>query len=509
MSASVALVLGVVIGAVIGLVAGLIAGFISNSGKIKAQEQLRAQSDLSLREQLAASQRDAERWRGEAEFRAGLEGQLATQATLAAERLRSVEALSADVGALRLQLEAKTEIERKQSAQVSQLETSLKQEHDSALEKLKLLTDAKTELTHQFEALAGKILDEKSSKFTEQNKVNLDQLLNPLRTQITEFRGKVEEAQKDSLAGRVELRGKLESLEKLNQQLTAEAHNLTTALRGSSKTQGDWGEFILRDLLEKAGLREGEQYRFQETFGAALDEDGVRGRASRTDVIINLPGGRHLVVDSKVSLNAYTDYCNAVSEDLRKISLKQHLVSVRAHLDGLSKRGYHKLPGLDSPDFVVMFIPIEPAFLLAMQEAGDLWREAYERNVLLVGPTTLLFVIRIVDNLWQQEQQARSVEEIVERGTKLYEKFVNFVADLTKVGDSLRAADVSYQNAMNKLSTGSGNLVRQTELLKKAGIRTSKQLPPRLLDAAGLDAEEQAELSLAASGDESPENSLF
>jgi DNA recombination protein RmuC len=320
--------------------------------------------------------------------------------------------------------------------------------------------------------------------------------------QIHDFRGKVEEAQKDSLAGRVELRSKLESLEKLNQQLTAEAHNLTTALRGSSKSQGDWGEFILRDLLEKAGLREGEQYRFQESFGATIEEDGSRGKASRTDVILNLPGGRHLVVDSKVSLNAYTDYANAVADDLRKAAVKQHLISVRAHLDGLSKRSYHKLPGLDSPDFVVMFIPIEPAFLLAMQEVEDLWREAYERNVLLVGPTTLLFVIRIVDNLWQQERQARSTQEIVDRGTKLYEKFVNFVTDLSKVGDGLRIADASYQSAMNKLSSGSGNLIKQTELLKKAGIRTSKQLPTKLLDAAGIDLDEQVELSLAASCDD-------
>jgi DNA recombination protein RmuC len=217
---------------------------------------------------------------------------------------------------------------------------------------------------------------------------------------------------------------------------------------------------------------------------------------------LNLPGGRHLVVDSKVSLNAYTDYANAVADDLRKAAVKQHLISVRAHLDGLSKRSYHKLPGLDSPDFVVMFIPIEPAFLLAMQEVEDLWREAYERNVLLVGPTTLLFVIRIVDNLWQQERQARSTQEIVDRGTKLYEKFVNFVTDLSKVGDGLRIADASYQSAMNKLSSGSGNLIKQTELLKKAGIRTSKQLPTKLLDAAGIDLDEQVELSLAASCDD-------
>ena len=482
MSASVALLLGVLVG----LALGLAGGIWFAAGKAKTQQL----------------QREVERHRTESAANAALGGQLATQTTLAAERLNTLTSLREELDELRRQLQSKAQSEQRQAEEISQLRTTVQKERESSHEKLELLTKARAELSSQFEVVAGKILDEKSSKFTEQNKVNLDQLLSPLRTQITEFRGKVEEAQKDSLAGRVELRSKLESLEKLNQQLSTEAHNLTTALRGSSKTQGDWGEFILRDLLEKAGLREGEQYRFQESFGATLDEDGARGKASRTDVILNLPGGRHLVVDSKVSLNAYTDYANATAEDGRKVALKQHLISVRAHLDGLSKRSYHKLAGLESPDFVVMFIPVEPAFLLAIQEAGDLWREAYERNVLLVGPTTLLFVIRIVDNLWQQEQQARSVADIVDRGTKLYEKFVNFVGDLTKVGESLRSADVSYQNAMNKLSTGSGNLVRQTEMLKRAGIRTSKQLPSKLLDAAGLDAAEQAELSLAASGEE-------
>jgi DNA recombination protein RmuC len=446
------------------------------------------------------------RWRAEAEARAAIEGQLAAASTLAAERLKSLETAARDVAGLRGQVEAKTETERTLTGQIGQLSTALQKERESAQEKLKLLTEARTELTHQFEVLAGKILDEKSVKFTEQNKTNLDQLLGPLRVQIQDFRGKVEEAQKDSLAGRVELRGKLESLEKLNQQLTSEAHNLTTALRGSSKAQGDWGEFILKDLLEKAGLRQGEQYSFQETFAASGEEEDGRGKAARTDVIVYLPGGRHLVVDSKVSLNAYTDYANATTEEQRKTAVKQHLVSVRAHLDGLSKRKYHKLAGLESPDFVVMFVPVEPAFLLAMQEGGDLWREAYEQNVLLVGPTTLLFVIRIVDNLYQQEQQAKSVAQIVERGTKLYEKFVGFVDDLQAVGKGLRTADLSYQSAMGKLSEGPGNLVRQTEMLKQLGIRTSKQITPKLLESAGVyendDAANTLTISLAATEDD-------
>jgi DNA recombination protein RmuC len=480
-----AVVLGF-LGVLIGAGAGVFAGMWLATTKARGQQL----------------QREIEQQRVDAVVTGTLRGELATQTTLAAERLSAMTALRADLDQLRTELQAATATELRLSEENSQLRTTLAKERESGLEKLELLTKARAELTSQFEALAGKILEEKSTRFTEQNKANLDQLLGPLRTQITEFKGKVEEAQKDSLAGRVELRGKLESLEKLNQQLTAEAHNLTTALRGSSKVQGDWGEFILRDLLDKAGLREGEQYRFQESFGAEEDENGVRGKASRTDVIVNLPGGRHLIVDSKVSLNAYTDYANAAADELRKIALKQHLVSVRAHLDGLSKRSYHKLKGLDSPDFVVMFIPIEPAFLLAMQEGGEMWREAYERNVIMVGPTTLLFVIRIVDNLWQQEQQARNVEEVVDRGTKLYEKFVLFVEDLTKVGDCIRTADQNYQKAIGKLSTGPGNLIRQTELLKKAGIRTNKQLPVKLLDAAGVDAEEQAELSLAAAAED-------
>ena len=474
---------------------GIVVGYWLRSLAAKAEKTQFESRSMELTRELGSVRLELTLAQAETGARAGFE-------VLAGERLASVERLAAERDELQRRLAAIARVELDQAATISRLESELKSEREGSREKLELLTRARAELTSQFEALAGKILDEKSTKFTEQNKTNLDQLLNPLRMQINDFRGKVEEAQKESLTGRVELRSKLEMLEKLNQQLSAEAHSLTTALRGSSKVQGDWGEFILRDLLEKAGLREGEQYRFQESFGAAVDDDGLRGKASRTDVIVNLPGGRHLVVDSKVSLNAYTDYANAVTEDLRKLAIKQHLVSVRAHLDGLSRRNYHKLTSLESPDFVVMFIPVEPAFLLAMQEGGELWREAYERNVLLVGPTTLLFVIRIVDNLWQQEQQAKSVADIVERGTKLYEKFVNFVADLTKVGESLRSADQSYQNAMNKLSTGSGNLIRQTEMLKKAGIRTGKQLPVKLLDASGLDADEQAELSLAASGDE-------
>jgi DNA recombination protein RmuC len=324
-------------------------------------------------------------------------------------------------------------------------------------------------------------------------------LLTPLKTQIEEFRKKVEQSQTDSKTGVTKLETLIGTLGNLNQQLTEEARNLTTALRGSSKAQGDWGELIVRNLLEKAGLREGEQFRVQETFDTA-DNGDERQRKSRPDVIVNLPGSRHLVIDSKVSLNAYTDSVNAATEEERKAAVKRHLASVRGHVDGLAGRRYHKLEALDTPDFVVMFVPIEPAFLTALHEDEGLWRYAYEKEVLLVGPTTLLFVIRIVDNLWQQELQARSVQDVMNRGAELYDKFVNFVSDLEAVGKSLRTADDSYGKAMKKLSEGRGNLIRQVEMLRGLGVRTGKQLPRNLLDVAGVD---EPGLALAAEAEES------
>jgi DNA recombination protein RmuC len=400
----------------------------------------------------------------------------------------------------RAELQARAEVERAQVAAISKLEADLDNERKNLAEKLALLESAKQSLAHQFEALAGEILEKKSKSFSEGSQKELGTLLTPLREQIKEFREKVEKAQADSNTGVTKLETLIGTLGGLNQQLSEEARNLTTALRGSSKAQGDWGELIVRNLLEKAGLREGEQFRVQETFDAADGGDNGQ-RKSRPDVIVNLPGGRHLVIDSKVSLNAYTDSVNAATEEERKSAVKRHLASVRGHVDELAARRYHKLGALETPDFVVMFVPIEPAFLVALHEDEGLWRYAYEREVLLVGPTTLLFVIRIVDNLWQQELQARSVQDVMNRGAELYDKFVGFVSDLEAVGKSLRGADQSYSNAMKKLSEGRGNLIRQVELLKGLGVRTGKSLPRNLLDNAG--AEEEPGLAFAAEAEES------
>jgi DNA recombination protein RmuC len=370
-------------------------------------------------------------------------------------------------------------------------------------EKIVLLDTAKQALSNQFQALAAEILEQKSKSFSEGSQKEIGTLLNPLREQIKEFREKVEQAQTDSKTGVTKLETLVGALSGLNQQLSEDARNLTTALRGSAKTQGDWGEFILRDLLEKAGLREGEQFSFQQAFTGVEGEDSERSKSVRTDVIVFLPGGRNLVIDSKVSLTAYTDGVSATCDDDRKAALKLHLTSIRSHMSGLSKAGYHRLAGIETPDFVVMFIPVEPAFLMALQNDAALWSDAYQQGILLVGPTTLLYVIRIVNVLWQQERQARNVREVMERGSELYEKFVGFVTDMEAIGDSLRRTDQNYANAMKKLVDGRGNLIRQVELLKKLGLRTTKSLPRTLLDRADVD---QEELALTAEAEETSES---
>jgi DNA recombination protein RmuC len=354
-------------------------------------------------------------------------------------------------------------------------------------------------LTQQFKLLAVEILKENSKTFSEDSKTEIGNLLNPLKTKIEEFKAKVEEAQKDSSTGVTKLETLVGTLNGLNQQLSEEARNLATALRGSSKAQGDWGEFILRDLLEKAGLREGDQYSFQQNFAGVPGDDGEKAKSARTDVIVFLPGGRNLVIDSKVSLTAYTDYVNADAEEKRNAALKLHLASVRGHVGNLAKAGYHRLPGIETPDFVVMFVPVEPAFLLSLQNDSDLWADAYSQGILLVGPTTLLYIIRIVHVLWQQELQARSVRDVMDRGAELYDKFVGFVSDLEAVGKGIRSADSSYTNAIRKLSEGKGNLVRQVEMLKALGVRTTKSLPRNLLEAAEAD---EPVFALAAAADE-------
>ena len=475
----------------VALIAGVLLGFWMRGNAAKTEKALLEQKAGEATQSLATAQKQLAEAQAESAARAGFE-------KLAAERERSLAAIGAERDAVREELRTAGETVNNKTGRISALEKELENERKNIAEKLALLDEAKTALANQFQALAGEILEQKSKNFSEASQKELQPLLNPLREQIKEFREKVEKAQLDSNNGVTKLETLIGALSGLNQQLTAEARNLTTALRGSAKAQGDWGEFILRDLLDKAGLREGEQYSFQQPFTGVESEDGGRARAVRTDVIVFLPGGRNLVIDSKVSLTAYTDCVSATDEEARKAALKLHLASMRGHIAGLAKAGYHRLPGVEAPDFVVMFVPIEPAFLLALQNDPDLWADAYKQGILLVGPTTLLYVIRIVHVLWQQERQARNVKEVMDRGAELYDKFVGFVSDMEAIGESLRRTDQSYTSAMKKLGEGRGNLIRQVEMLKQLGIRTTKSMPKTLLDRADGD---ESPLALAAEAD--------
>jgi len=367
-------------------------------------------------------------------------------------------------------------------SQCEALATQLEGERLRAHEKLALLEQARESLTNQFRVLANEILEDKSKRFTEQNRDNLGQLLEPLRTQILEFKGKVEEAYLNETKDRVALREQIKQLLGMNQQLSKDANELAAALKGSSKTQGNWGELVLERILEMAGLRRGFEYEVQESH---VRDDGTR---AQPDVVIHLPEERRLVVDSKVSLVAYQAAVSAIDEGERAAAVSAHLDSVRTHIRGLSAKRYEELHGLDSLDFVILFVPIEPAYMLALEADPKLWQEAWERNVLLVGPSTLLFVLRTVAHLWRQEQRNRNAQDIARRGAELYDKLVGFTGDLLEVGTRLSKAQEAYESARKKLSEGRGNVIRQAEMLKGLGVKPSKSLPKALVDEAADDA---------------------
>ncbi|MES2884198.1 MAG: DNA recombination protein RmuC [Pseudomonadota bacterium] len=362
---------------------------------------------------------------------------------------------------------------------LSAMTEELAGERRSAQEKLATLQQARQELSDQFKALANEILDEKSKKFTEQNQSNLGQLLGPLREQITQFKAKVEEVYVNEGKDRSALAEQVKQLMGLNQSLSQDANNLALAIRGDRKAQGNWGEIILDDVLARAGLVEGMHY--QRQTGLKADE-GLSNVIP--DVVINLPGDRHLVVDSKLTLPDYRAFTDAHDELSRAAALKKHLTSIRNHIRGLSEKSYQNLYGLRSLDFVVMFVPLEPAFMLAVTNDSELFQHAWERNVLLVSPSTLLFVVRTVANLWRQEDQTRNAKEISNRGAELYDRLVGFITELEEVGSRLNQAQASFTDARKKLYEGRGNVVRQAEMLRELGVKPTKLLPTEMIQRA-------------------------
>lgn len=373
----------------------------------------------------------------------------------------------------------------------AELHATLDGERKSAQEKLALLQAAEDKLANQFKVLANQILEEKSQKFADQNKIALGALLEPLRHQLSEFKGKVEEVYVQEGKDRSALAEQVKQLMTLNQALSQDAQNLTDALKGNAQVQGAWGEWVMEELLSSSGLMKDEHYLLQDS---KVREDGSRGRP---DALINLPGGRQLVVDSKVSLVAYEQYASAKDDTGRGAALKAHLDSMKRHIGGLSEREYQKL--YPTMDFVMMFIPIEPAFMLAAANDRQLFTQAWERNVLLVSPSTLLFVLRTVAYLWRQESQNRNALEIAKRGALLYEKFCDFTRDLESLGERLRQAQDAYDGARNKLSKGNGNLVSQAQKLESLGVKAAKKIPASFAEGqeAATDVAEQL-ASLAA-----------
>lgn len=433
-------------------------------GVLNERLQQQAQALLALRAQLEQVQQQAGLWRDQLDARSD-------EAARLGERAQRADALQAQLDQTQAQAQAL-------GTELAQVRTAAQAEQRHLAQQLTLLADARSQLGDQFKALANDILEEKSRRFAEQNQTSLGALLDPLRTRLSEFQAKVEHAYDVEGKERSALAEQLRQLASLNQSLSHDAQSLTRALKGQAKVQGDWGELILERVLEAAGLQKGVSYKAQDTQTRA---DGSR---ARPDVVLQLPGERCLVIDAKVSLTAYERHASAESEAERSAALKAHLQSVRAHVDELAGKTYQTLYGVQGIDFVIAFIPIEGAFSLAVGADAELFMQAWQRNVLLTSPSTLLFVVRTVAHLWRQESQNRNALAIAERGRELYDKFAGFVADLETLGSRLHSTQQAFDAAHKKLIGGRGNLVRQAEMLRELGVKPNKTLPTALSSAA-------------------------
>lgn len=332
--------------------------------------------------------------------------------------------------------------------------------------------------TKEFENLANKILEEKTTKFTEQNKENLKNILSPLQDKIQLFEKKVEDTHKESIDYHAALRQQILGLKEMNAQMSKETLNLTKALKGDSKMQGNWGELVLERVLEKSGLEKGREYEVQQSF---VTEEGNR---VMPDVVINLPDGKKMIVDSKVTLTAYERFTNEEDDDLKSQYLKEHVIALKRHVEQLSDKNYQDLYKIESPDFVLLFIPIEPAFALALNEDATLYNKAFEKNIVIVTPSTLLATLRTIDSMWTNQKQQENAYEIARQAGALYDKFEGFVSDLIKIGKKIDESKAEYSGAMNKLVEGKGNLITSVEKLKKMGAKAKKSLPESIINRA-------------------------
>jgi DNA recombination protein RmuC len=380
------------------------------------------------------------------------------------------------------------QLQREQAAaqtlreQLARAETLRQQESKQHEEKLQLLVDARETLSLQFKQLAGDILEQKGKTFAASSQEQLQSLLKPLSERIQGFEKRVENSYSEEARQRFALEKEIRALLELNTRISIDAVNLTKALRGESKTQGIWGEVILERVLEKSGLERGREYEVQVSLS---DGEGGKGQP---DVVVNLPEGKHVIIDSKVSLSAYQDYFSAEDEESRVQHLRQHLASIRNHVRGLSEKSYQHLSGINTLDYVLMFLPVEAAFTLGVQADDQLFTDAFAKNIILVGPSTLLATLRTIQSIWRYEYQNRNAQEIADQAGRLYDKFADFVKDLEEIGYRLEQSQKAWDQARGKLTSGKGNLLNRTEKLRKLGARNRKALPRHLLEDGDDDA---------------------
>lgn len=387
---------------------------------------------------------------------------------------------------LKQELGRRHDLEEKYTASVaeaSELKVRLEEERIQHGEKLELLKEAEEQMRMQFSKLANEIFEQKSKVHAEQNRLQLDTILKPFKEQVNSFGKKIEENYITESKERHLLKNQIDQLRSLNEKLSDDANNLTKALKGENKTQGNWGELILEKILENSGLREGIEYETQGSY------KGENGKTYRPDVLIHLPDEKDIVIDSKVSLVAYERYINAEDEVQQEQARKEHVLSIRSHIKGLSEKKYEELEGLRSLDFVLLFMPIEGAYMLALEEDSDFFQETIKQNIMVVGPSTLLVTLRTIEYIWRNERQEQNAQEIAKRAGDLYDKFVGFVGDMEKIGAHITKTQSSYDDAMKKLSSGTGNLVKRADDMKKLGIKTKKNIEKMLLEKAGVDGE--------------------
>ena len=422
--------------------------------------------------------------------------QVSAQERLAAKESEA-ENLRADLTSAQASKDELNKETQNNREEIGRLKTSLELERKQFEDKLELLKESREQLGISFKNIANEIFDDKSKKFSEHNKASLSSILNPLQDKIKQFEKRVEDTYDKESKERFSLAKEIKNLQELNNRISQEAVNLTNALKGDNKAQGNWGELVLETILEKSGLVKGREYDVQVSLKT---ESGLK---SQPDIVVHLPESRDIIIDSKVSLKSWEAFCaadNDADADAKANHLKQHIQSVRGHVKSLSGKDYQNLAGLNTLDYVFLFMPIEAAYATAIQNDPDLSQYAFERNIIFVGPTTLLTTLKTVQNLWRLAQQNQNANDIAKRAGALYDKFVNFVADLDEVGDRIDASKRSFEKAQNKLHSGKDNLIRKVEVLKELGAKTSKKHKSELLKSSA-----QNEKSALPSPDSTPD----